>query len=411
MIRAAILFTKISIVAAMAFWLANNPGQVTMQLYGYHVDTSFGMLILLIAAIGIMVAAIWRLWHNILTVPQRFSKSRELSRREKGYQALTKGLVAVAAGDAGEAAKQSRKANALLNDPPLTMLLSAQSAQLAGDDNAAVKYFTHMLDNPEAAFLGIRGLMVQAIKSGNKIEALSLAKRAYELHPKTQWVLTELLTRQSEVKDWDGALKTLDQAVKSDAITIKAGNIRRAELLMEKSRVSLGENDEANALRYAMLAQKNDAELIPAITAAARILANMGKNRKAEKLIEKIWQKSPSAALAQAYDDIASSHAPLEKLKYMQQLAAFNMDDIESHIMVAQASLKADIWGEARKQLTPFAAVDDPRPRICRLMAQLEEAENNNMELAHAWLEKASRKQDDEGDQILMIDDDRAKND
>ncbi len=404
MIRAVILFLKISIVAIIAFWLANNPGQVTMQLYGYRIDTSFGILILLITAAGLTITAIWRLWHNIRTVPQKFNKSRELSKRERGYQALTKGLVAVAAGDATEAEKQSKKANGLLNDPPLTMLLSAQSAQLAGDDNAAVEYFTHMLDNPDAAFLGIRGLMMQAIKSDNKIEALNLAKRAYQLRPKTHWVLTELLTRQSEVKDWDGALKTLDQAVKANAITIKAGNIRRAELLMQKSRIFLGENDEENALRYSMLAQKNDAILIPAITTAARILANMGKNRKAEKMIEKTWQQSPTAALAQAYDDISTISAPLEKLKYIQQLAAFNKDDIESHIIVAKAALDADIWGEARKKLTPFAMVDNPRPRICRLMARLEEAENNNMELAHEWLEKASHKQDNQVDQTLIND-------
>jgi hypothetical protein len=43
-------------------------------------------------------------------------------------------MVAVAAGDAAEAGRQAKRADALLGDPPLTMLLSAQAAQLNGDD-------------------------------------------------------------------------------------------------------------------------------------------------------------------------------------------------------------------------------------------------------------------------------------
>ena len=34
------------------------------------------------------------------------------------------------------------------------MLLSAQAAQLRGDEGAAARYFNNMLDRPETAFLG-----------------------------------------------------------------------------------------------------------------------------------------------------------------------------------------------------------------------------------------------------------------
>ena len=50
------------------------------------------------------------------------------SKRRRGYKALSQGMVAVAAGDAGEAARLARRADGLLNDPPLTLLLSAQAA-------------------------------------------------------------------------------------------------------------------------------------------------------------------------------------------------------------------------------------------------------------------------------------------
>ena len=42
------------------------------------------------------------------------------------------------------------------------MLLSAQAAQLTGDDAAARRYFSGMLEQPETAFLALRGLLLQA---------------------------------------------------------------------------------------------------------------------------------------------------------------------------------------------------------------------------------------------------------
>src|SRR5262249_57792128 len=99
--------------------------------------------------------------------PRRCARGGADNRRRKAYRALTQGMVAVAAGDAGEARRQAKLAGTLLNDPPLTLLLAAQAAQLDGDERAAEKYFRAMLDRPETAFLGLRGLLMQSLKAGN----------------------------------------------------------------------------------------------------------------------------------------------------------------------------------------------------------------------------------------------------
>src|SRR5207244_3592662 len=85
-----------------------------------------------------------------------------------GYRALTQGMVAVAAGDAEEAQRQARKADVLLAEPPLTLLLSAQAAQLGGDEDAARRFFSEMLNRPETEFLGLRGLLMQAGRGGGR---------------------------------------------------------------------------------------------------------------------------------------------------------------------------------------------------------------------------------------------------
>ena len=70
--------------------------------------------------------------------------------------------------DLAGAQRQAKKADVLLNEPPLTMLLSAQAAQLDGDEQAAEGYFRAMLEREETRFLGLRGLITQAIKRGSR---------------------------------------------------------------------------------------------------------------------------------------------------------------------------------------------------------------------------------------------------
>src|SRR3546814_13347697 len=89
-------------------------------------------------------------------------------------------MVAVAAGDAQEAARWSRRADDLLEDPPLTLLLSAQAAQLNGDERAAEKYFNAMLEKPETRFLGLRGLLMPALPENDHRRALGFARQAHE---------------------------------------------------------------------------------------------------------------------------------------------------------------------------------------------------------------------------------------
>ena len=70
-------------------------------------------------------------------------------------------------------------AEALLSEPALTLLLSAQAAQLTGDREGAARTFTAMLEDDQMAFLGLRGLIAQSLRDGNQVRALEYAERAF----------------------------------------------------------------------------------------------------------------------------------------------------------------------------------------------------------------------------------------
>ena len=110
---------------------------MSLTWQGWRIDTSAAFLLVITAAVAAAAAAAYRMWLALRRAPQTIRDSRRSSRRRRGYESLTQGMVAVAAGDAEEALRQARRAESLLGDPPLTMLLSAQAAQLGGDEAAA----------------------------------------------------------------------------------------------------------------------------------------------------------------------------------------------------------------------------------------------------------------------------------
>ncbi len=389
MIRTILSIAVLAALAALAVWLADNPGDVTLQWQGWRIDTSFAVLATAVAAIAVLVAILYRIWLFLRRMPGRVAEGRRDARRRRGYLALTRGMVAVAAGDADEARKQVRRADGLLEDPPLTLLLSAQAAQLAGDGKAAEKFFKAMMDRPETEFLGIRGLLTQALKSDDDEGALTLAERAARLRPKSEWVARNLFDLQVRNGAWGDARATLDRSVKSRLVADDEAAHRRVVLDYQLSEETRAAGDGSKADKLLRGALERQPGFIPAALRLARSHIEAGRGGKAISVIEAAWAHAPHPDLAQAYFDARGANDGLERVKTAERLARANPDHRESHLTVAEAALEARLWGEARKHLK-VAAGDEPSARICRLMAELEESEHGNAAAAREWLVRAS---------------------
>lgn len=186
--------------------VADTPGSVALEWLGYRVATSMGVLFALLLTLSALMTAAWRVWALFRTAPRRIRRARQVSRRRRGYKALTQGMVAVAAGDAIEARRHAQRAERLLGEPPLTMLLSAQAAQLSGDDEAAGRFLKAMSGQKETRYLGLRGRLNQAMQEGDSESALELAGQAVELSPKTDTVSETLFDLQIKEGRWSDAV-------------------------------------------------------------------------------------------------------------------------------------------------------------------------------------------------------------
>ena len=394
MIRTVIFIFVATLVVLSAAWLADHPGKLTMVWGGGRLDVKLPAVLAGLLLFTIFVGLLYRLWWGIRRAPKAFRNARQIRKRERGYKALTQGMVAVAAGDANEAKSQARKADNLLGEPPLTMLLSAQAAQLNGDEAAAKRYFNSMLKRSETAFLGLRGLLMQAERDGDTAAALAYADRAKILQPKTLWVLTKMFELQIQQGQWQSALLTLNQAIKTNEAKIAYGKDLRPTVLLGCSIEAGHSGDRAGALSFAEKAHKEQPQNLSAIVRRAELMNEEGTTRGLQKLIKGAWTHSPHPALATIYAGSEYPPDALMRVKRFEELREINPDHPESRIALAQALINANIWGAARKHLEALG-LENPPSRICRLMAELEEGENKDMEKVRHWLGRASSSEPD----------------
>ncbi len=373
-------------LAALSARLVDIGGPVTMVWGAYELTTTgpiliLGLLVLTVALLSIIWLISW-LWR----VPGRIKKAVEQSRQEKGYEALTSGLVAVAAGDAGEARGHARKADNLLGHPPLTLLLTAQAAQLDGDHEAAERHFEAMLERPETEFLGLRGLMAAALRRDDHESARQYARRAHALRPDARWAAEAVFDLQTLEGDWSGAQHTLEAARDRRAISADVTRRRRAALLVEEGRQSLENLDHADALLRARKAHAEAPELVPATALLARLMIDDQKLRAAAKVIEKGWAATPHPDLAALYVETGRDSG-IAHYKRISKLVSLAPEARESHIAATRAALDTGLTGEARRHLAEIRRCDRDRAG-CGLWAKLEEVEGNS-EQAEIWLRRA----------------------
>lgn len=380
----------VAALVGASVWLAERPGQVTVQWEGWRVDTSVPILLLALVAIAGLLTLLGRALLMLRRLPRRVVEHRLNRRRGKGYAALSRGFAAVAAGDSGKAAKLAQEAHAKLRDPALTALLSAQAAHLSGDDAGAREHYDTLLGRRETELAGLRGLLDQARAAGDNAQVQGLARRALSLRGDAGWAARALFDSCILDDKWAEAEATLALSGIGEGSTPEQLRRLRAVLATERAAAYLAEGDRSEALKLARAALDHLPDFVPAAVMCVTLLAAEGKDRKAAAVVEEVWRRAPHPALAKACFDIWPDDEPLRRAQRAEKLAALNPDHLESRLAMAETSLAAELWGQARNQLAPFAGSPNPPARVARLMARLEQAERRDIAAANEWLRRAS---------------------
>ncbi len=386
----------VAILVVVAVWFANHPGQVTIRWLDYRVDTSVGILVALVLVVALSIAVSYRVIRFVIGVPERIVEARRRWRQRRGYRALAEGMIAAAAGEVSVAAKLARRARGLVDEPQLTLLLSAQVAELQGSHSEAVACYEALRALPATELLGLRGLIAEAGREGDTTRALDFARRARAIKPDIPWVMPTLFDLEVRLRHWGEAEEALAIAVDHKAVDPTTGRQHKAAILLARSAEDESGGKAEAALECARKAHAADPAFVPAAARLARLLVRADKARRARRTIEETWGKNPHRDLLAPYREACGMPDALHWAQSVQRLAETNRGHVESRLALAEAALGAQLWGVARQALMglvpgrPSDVTADVLSQACRLQATLEERENANADLGRRWRAEAA---------------------
>jgi HemY protein len=283
-------------------WLADRPGDLVVTLDGYQYQVTLMVAAVAIAAIVAAVMLTWWVVKVIWRSPYLVSRYFRVRRRDRGYQALSTGMIAAGAGDAGLARKKKKEAMKLISadQEPLIHLLDAQASLLEGDHEAARRKFEAMLADPETRLLGLRGLYLEAERLGDRTAARHYAASAAQAAPQLGWAAEASLEEKAEAHEWDAALRLVETQKSTAQIERDAAARRKAVILTAKALETI-EADPVAAKAAALEAVKLAPSLVPASVAAAKASFRLGDVRKGAKVLEAAWKAEPHPEIGEAY--------------------------------------------------------------------------------------------------------------
>ena len=387
MIRLVLFLLLALVVATVMILVINQTGTVTINWLDYYIETDIGFALIVIgliviAIIGILVVIL--LLFNLPSMIYRFIFKR---RKHLGYDALSRGLIALGSGDNIESKKIGLYAEKLIKQEPAVQLLLAQVAQASGDQADAKMRFERLLANKATKLLGLHGLYIESMRQKDLISAQHYAGEAFQLSPKLPWANKAVLTFQANAGEWEGAVATLTQSYQSKLID-KSKYYRQKAVLMTAwgLEIEMGEPDRARTL--ALDSHKIAPSLVPAAVLASRLCIRRGELRRANKILQTTWKKVPHPELADTYAHIRRGDTVRERYKRIQVLAAFRPNHSESSFALAKAAIEVQEFDEARAQLTRIIQ-SAPTQRAFLLMAKIEESESDNQGAVREWLSRA----------------------
>lgn len=386
MIKGLIFFVIVLAMGIGFAWLADRPGEMLINWQGQQIELSLMTAVSLIVAIIVAVMLTWWIIRVVLTSPEIMSKFLKTRKRDRGYKALSDGLIAAGAGDATMAKKLTKQSKNLLDEDnePLLNLLEVQTAMIDGRDDDARASLQKMADKPDTAILGLRGLYLEAKRLGAGEAARQYAMKAADQAPHLSWASEAAIEYCAQDANWDDAIRRLEKQRTAGVISNEDAKRKKAVLLAGRA-LTRSDGELQDISKDAQAALSLAPDLVPAATLAAKALFRQGNLRKGSKILEKLWKENPHTQIADAYVNARVGDTAGDKLKRAQKLESLKGNQVESLFIVAKMALETRNFELARSKVESAARLD-PRESMYLLLADIEEAETGDQGRVRHWL-------------------------
>jgi len=371
MLRLLGFFIVTGVLMFGAAWIFDNDTALEVRWFDGRVyDWTLAWLVVVVLLFALAAIVLYELLRLILGYPWRWWRKRQTNRQMDGLRTVTRGMMAVAAGDGTQARELQREAEKLLGErEPAALLLAAQAAELEDNHELAQLKYRQMLRQRPTALLGLRGLLHDALATGDNDRALELARQAYRDYPYTEWVVQQLFDLLVQHQLWSEALRRVDDLKLNRIVDGEEAQRLRALLkfLMARDRVERGELEEG--LKSAMDATRRQRSFAPAAAFASEVAARLNRQRQARTTIEEAWARAPHPALVEAYAALEPEETARSRLNRFERLFNRNANHHLTYRIMIEATLAT---GEHDRALGFARQVPSTNPTAGTLQAAID---------------------------------------
>jgi len=393
MIKVALYIACLSMAVAVAVWFANEPGSVVIDWQGWRMDTSVAVLVILLLATTGLLLVLFRLTRLAVDIPAAFLEARRERRFRKGLESIGIGFAALHAGKVKAAIRYAEDAQIQLRGAPVAKFLALQAARLANNDDDVSRLSGELQDRPETQLAIKRELISQDLTLGEYGAArqkLSLLVTGREV---PAWVVEALVAVALAEERWSEATDVLSGNLAIGHLNQEDRERALAKLYVLSAKDAVDKGEATVAARNARKALAIDGQSVAATVAYSQSFKMLGKHRKATSVIEKKWLTSPDYRLLEAYQDLFVGESALAWAEQVGRLVANNSDHTISRLALAEASVKAELWGQARSKLEglPWNKINTAqRGKAASLMVHVEEGSKGDAGAALCWSKSAA---------------------
>lgn len=349
----------ILILSLFSLWLMENPGTVVISWIDYEITTSMAALIAFIVFISVII--------YILRLPVlfiHFIKRSLVHQKQKNKEILLQQILnAIASQDEQAGIKLSTRIDKIYStNSSLNLLLKALL-------KPSPDIYQKLSELPETELAGFKGLIQIEQKNGNLEAALTLCEKAILKYKNIPWLVQETLYLQVLNEKWENALNTLEQIKKLKIESEQHYKNQKATLLLK--------------LNKPFEAYKTAPWLPQAALEAAK-----ANPKKAESILTRAWEETPSWELYKAYTNLFQKETPLVRYKKIEKLVSKHPGNKISYLALADSALQAKLWGQAKKELDDYLAAYTLTVPAATMMAFYEQEARHDTKEAQKWIEQ-----------------------
>jgi len=364
--------TGLLIIAALvlgafaAHSLLEDSGYVLINMRGYAVEMSVPGLIL---AIVLLYAAI-RLLVRIWKAPRQLGQAAGRYRDNRARARLTRGLIAIAEGNAAKGERMLARGASRSDAPLLNYLTAARAAQQQGAEDRRDSWLRLAFErDPDA---GPAILVTQAelqIERGQLEDALVTLGRLHSQapdHPRGLALQAEVYRRLQRWQDLESLLPSLTKAKNINAEAVSALREETASALLANAAA----NGQAERVEKIWQQLPKALRSRPSlVTDHARAAARCGNHDQLEKTLRKSLKTAWIPGLVEIYGGLETSN-PVAHLAHAEAWLTRRGEDPVLLMTTARLCMQNQLWGKARSYLETSLGIR-PDPVGYRLYGQL----------------------------------------